>query len=68
MKTIEIKVNDKVTAEICTESRVIIIKGYADKCVMTINYPDDWYYTRAVQHVFSIIECTYRDNDNRRIV
>lgn len=62
MENIKIKFNDQFDVEICTKSRIIIIKNYVslnESCVMTINYPDNWYYTRAVQHATSIIEaCT----------
>lgn len=65
MKNIKIKFNDQIDIEICTDSRIIIIKNYSDKCVMTINYPDNWYYTRAVQHATSITECCFNENNPR---
>lgn len=57
IETLEIKVNDKYSFSIYQESRTILFKNYKDVCDMTINYPDNWAYSRALQHSLSIVNC-----------
>lgn len=56
MKKIKITVNNTYSFEMCDDSKIISLTGYKDKCDMTINYPNNWAYTRAVQHGFSIVQ------------
>ena len=56
MTSVKIKVDDRVDIEISHEDRIIIIKGYSDKCIMTINYPDNWAISRAIQHAMTIAQ------------
>lgn len=58
MEEIKIEVNDKVIVEIMMAERVCIINGYCEDCVMTITFPEDWSYTRVVQHALSIAQAS----------
>ena len=59
MKHIEIKINDRVVIDVDCVAKVAVIKDYSDaECVMTINYPESWMYTRVIQHCMSIVECS----------
>lgn len=62
MNKIEVEIDDKYSFEICTQSRVILIKEYKDECIMTINYPENWAYSRALQHGLSIIQSSIDNN------
>lgn len=57
IKKLEVKVNDDLSFSICHESRIILFLDYENKCNMTINYSDNWSYSRALQHAISISEC-----------
>lgn len=57
MEQIKVKVNESIEFEIDIQSKIILFRKYKDGCVMTINYPDNWAYSRALQHAMSISEC-----------
>lgn len=59
----DIKISiDGFTAEIETLSRTILIRNYTlsggvkENATMTITYPENWGYTRAMQHATMLLE------------
>jgi|GEM_PF-5141076 len=56
MKKLNITVNDTINMEIDMISRVIVITKYTEECVITVNYPENWAYSRALQHGMSLCE------------
>lgn len=58
MKNIKLKIDDRIDIEITPAESICVVKNYVNGCIMTINYPEGWVYTRVIQHVLTISEAT----------
>lgn len=62
MKKITIHIDDRIEIAISPSEFIIVIKGYSEECIMTINYPENWTSERAIQHAMSIAKVSLLSN------
>jgi len=62
MKRITIQIDERIEIVISPTEYIIVIKGYSEDCIMTINYPENWAISRAIQHAMSIATVSMLSN------